>query len=397
MGKRVCMLLSYLPFLDARIFELEAKSLAKHGYEVTIIAPRQNGFLQDIDGKPFTRQFRNKSFKYQGIKIITYDCKRKSNHPRTHPLFQLGLRERADIYHAHELSSFYYGKEIKLALKKQNVKNVKLIYDSRQVTPDPFSQSMKEIEKRQSKKILLDSLKEADYTITVSDSIKAWYLSMDPLLPVEVIYNAPPLSSDFKVKGGNPNRLVAAHEGNVSDKNLHTIYTITDSCRKVMDFHFKLIGGPRYGEKISVPDHLQSRIIQSGWIQYESLSSLYSDVDIGLIELDPTSSLNHAFAMPGKLFNYLNNGVPVIVSKCSDMEKFVNTYQCGIVINRLNPTAADYVKGMVYLNKNRSMLRRMSINARKAMEEVYSWEHMEKRLINLYKSLDTDQRPYLLS
>ncbi|WP_165767916.1 glycosyltransferase family protein [Virgibacillus indicus] len=396
MKQKVCMLLCYLPFLDARIFECEAKSLLKHGYEVTIIAPRKNGYLFDIDGKPFTDRFRRKTFHYQGIKIVTYDSEKRTENPLLDPLYQLGLKENADFYQAHELNSFFYGKEIKVVLRKQKGKNAKLIYDSRQLIPDSFSLNINEETKQKWRRMLLENLKEVDYILTVSDSIKSWYLSIDPLLSVEVIHNSPPLTPSFKAKGEHTDRFVTAHEGNLSKATTQKIVSITDSISRVTDFQFKIIGGPRYGESISIPKHLQTKVNLSGWVPYHSLPATLSDVDIGLIDLDPSHSLNNAFSMPSKFFSFLNNGIPVVVNKCSDMDKFVNTHQCGIVINQLNPAPADYVKGIMHLYKNKQQLKQMSINARKAMVDVYSWIHMENRYIKVYKSFLTNRTQYLL-
>lgn len=393
------MLLCYLPFLDARVFECEAKSLLKDGYEVTIIAPRKGGFLFDIDGKPFKDCFLEKTFHHQGVEIVTYDSEKRTENPLSDPLYQLGLKEEADFYHAHELNSFTYGKEIKIALRKQKDKNVKLIYDSRQLIPDPFSSNIDGETRKKWMRTLLENVKEVDYILTVSDSIKAWYLSIDPFLPVEIIYNSPPLTPNFNVKGDGDytKRFVVAHEGNVSAESIEKILSATNSCSKIMDILFKFIGGPRHGESIAIPKQLQTSVNLFGWVNYHQIPDAMSDVDIGLIDLDPTHSLNNAFAMPSKLFSYLNNGIPVLVSKCSDMEKFVNTYQCGIVINKLNPAPSDYVKGMLYFYRNKPQLKQMSINARKTMEDVYCWEHMEKRLITVYHSIVSNQIQYLLS
>lgn len=43
-------------------------------------------------------------------------------------------------------------------------------------------------------------IKELDYVITVSDSIKEWYRTIDPQLPVQVIYNSPPLAANYESK-----------------------------------------------------------------------------------------------------------------------------------------------------------------------------------------------------
>ncbi|MDL4839766.1 glycosyltransferase [Aquibacillus rhizosphaerae] len=397
MSRKACFLLGYLPFLDARVFECEAKTLLKHGYQVTIIAPRKGGLLYDIDGKPFRTKFLEKTFVHQGIKVITYNSEERNENHLFDPLYQLGVKEKADIYHAHELNSFSYGKEIKMTLNKQKGNQAKLIYDSRQLTPDPYSLTIDEKTKQKWKNMLLTNLKEADYIITVSDSIKSWYLSIDPLLPVEVIYNSPPLVSNFKCKEENTKNFVVAHEGNLSKTTIQKIFAITDSTKNVMDFEFKVVGGPRYGDKLYAPDHIKDKIKRSDWVNYHSLPLVLSDVDLGLIDLDPTHSLNNCFSMPSKFFSYLNNGIPVLVNKCSDMDKFVNTYQCGIVINKLNPTPADYVKGIVYLYQNKARLKQMSINARKAMEDTYSYEHMESRLVTIYRSFESKQTNYLLS
>lgn len=393
------MLLCYLPFLDARVFECETKSLVKYGFDVTIIAPRKGGFLLNIDGKPITDRFREKTFHHQGVKIVTYDSEKRAADPFSDPLYQLGIKEEADFYHAHELNSFSYGREIKIALNRKKGKNVKLIYDSRQLIPDPLSVNIDEKTREKWMKMLLENVKEADYIITVSDSIKAWYLSIDPLLQVEVIYNSPPLAANYNVKGSGDyrQRFVVAHEGNITKESSEKILSATESCSKIMDILLKFIGGPRYGESILIPNDIQASVNLSGWVNYLDIPGMMSDVDIGIIDLDSTQSLNNTFAMPSKLFSYLNNGVPVLVSKCSDMEKFVNTYQCGIVINKSNPASSDYVKGILYLYRNKPQLKQMSLNARKAMEDVYCWNHMEKRLIKVYQSLVSNQTKYLLS
>ena len=59
------------PFLDARIYKKEAKSLMKKGYVVTMIVPRKDGFLFDINGAIFKDRFLEKTFIYEGIKIVT--------------------------------------------------------------------------------------------------------------------------------------------------------------------------------------------------------------------------------------------------------------------------------------------------------------------------------------
>ncbi|UOR14054.1 glycosyltransferase [Halobacillus amylolyticus] len=400
------MVIAYHPFLDARIFRKEAKSLQKKGYHVTMIVPRRNGHLFDIDGTPFTKRFRNKVFTHEGIKMVTYNwesCKDQlskvlsnenvwETQGFTNQLTQLAIQQNADIYHTHEYLSLFAGVGIKRLMKKRKGKDVKLIYDSHELTPDPLNPRYSEKHRDELKQKLLIMLDEVDYVITVSDSIKSWYLSHKPKLPVEVIYNSPPLAQKYLPKEYGSNGLTIGYEGNFDDKKgmKEKIIGITELCSKKLDFQFKIVGGSRFNNPFAIPEPLQSNLTLTGWVDYLDIPNHLKDVDIGWIDLENVeNSLNFKYAMPNKFFSYLNNGIPILVNKCHEMEAFVNTHQCGVVVEKTNATAQDYADALLYLSQNKSNLKRMSLNSRKVMENLYSWEKMEKRLFNVYQQLLT--------
>lgn len=403
MPKKICMLVHSHPFLDARIYKKEVRSLVKKGYNVTMIVPRRKGLLFDIDKKPFNNRFLEQSFEYEGVKIVTYNSEeynvsieelRSNCFSTTHegfqdPLTKLGIKENADIYHAHEYLSFYSGIGIKRALHKLNGKKVKLIYDSHELTPDPLDRAYSSKEKLLTK-MLDHMLHEIDQVITVSESIKSWYLKKKPDLKVEVIYNSPPLSSNYTYVNSDKKGLNVCYEGGVHGKkgNLNKIIQITNKLAARMDFNFKIIGGLTNNRKILVPPSIQNNINITGWVDYHSIPNHMKDVDIGWIDFaDLSHSLNRYYAMPNKFFSYLNNGLPVVVNNCHDMKEFITKYECGYVVNKKNANAMDYVKALILLNNNKKILRQMSINARKVMEEKYCWELMEKRLYEVYEEL----------
>ncbi|UOQ94523.1 glycosyltransferase [Halobacillus shinanisalinarum] len=406
MSKRVCMVVAYHPFLDARIFKKEAKSLQKKGYHVTMIVPRRNGRLFDIDGTPFTNRFRNKVFTHEGIRIVTYEwesCRKQLSKVSsnenvwetqgfTNQLTQLAIQQNADIYHTHEYLSLFAGVGIKRLMKKRKGKDIKLIYDSHELTPDPLHPRYTEKQRDNLKQKLLIMLDEVDYVITVSNSIKSWYLSHKPKLPVEVIYNSPPLSKNYLPKQYSSNGLTIGYEGNLDDKKgmREKIIGITELCSKKLNFKFKIIGGSRFDNPFVIPKHLQSNITLTGWVDYLNIPKYMKDVDIGWIDLENVeTSLNNNYAMPNKFFSYLNNGIPVLVNKCHSMEAFIDAHQCGFVVQKTNVTSQDYADALLYLSENKSKLKTMSMNGRKVMENSYSWEKMEERLFNVYQQLLT--------
>src|SRR5690625_2180504 len=103
-------------------------------------------------------------------------------------------------------------------MKKQKGKDVKLIYDSHELTTDPLDHKYPEETRNKLKQKLLLMLEEVDYIITVSDSIKSWYLSHQPNVPVEVIYNSPPLSTNYSPKEYRSNHLTVGYEGSFDER-----------------------------------------------------------------------------------------------------------------------------------------------------------------------------------
>jgi len=406
MKKKICMLVHTHSFLDSRIFKKEAKTLQKNGYDVTMIVPRIKGKLFDIDKKPFENQFMEQSFVHEGIKIITYDFESFKPSPFemqrhinaadpnsfTNPLTQIGLKENADIYHAHEMASLFAGIGIKRMIKQKNNKDIKLIYDCHDLIPDPLdNKTLSKSYKTAMLRLLNSMLKEVDQLITVSHSIKSWFISKKPLLSNEIIYNSPPLNKKFKPKKFTGKELTVCYEGHVADNKKGSrdkIFKITELCSKQIDFTFKIIGGVLHGHSFELPESIQNHVELTGWVDYHSISKHMQDVDIGWIDLDDLQhSLNRSYALPNKLFSYLNNGIPVVVNKCHELEEFIRTHQCGLVINKTKATAEDYAEAFLYLDSNRETLKQMSMNARNAMERLYSWENMEKRLLKVYESL----------
>ncbi|WP_059103227.1 glycosyltransferase [Shouchella shacheensis] len=402
MKEKVCFLVSEHPFLDARIFKKEAKSLSMKGYDVTLIVPRRNGHLFDIDGTAFTDTFTESTFIHEGIKIVTYEQKHSEKNIKTYhyniqsrgfhrfndQLTRLGVAQEADIYHAHEFLSFYSGIGIKRTLGAKG-KQVKIIYDSHELVPDPKTLEGAAIKKRM-KQTLEIMLKEVDYVITVSESIKSWYRSIHPTLPIEVIYNSPPLTPHYEKKLYDKNRLVIGYEGTINKNkgNPQKLMEIVEACNKKFGLRAKIIGGCTDSHWI-VPSHLEDKVEMAGWIRYESIPDAMKKIDIGWIDLDVRNSLNRTFAMPNKFFSYLNNGIPVLTNKCVDMERFIQRHQCGVVVNKENASADDYADALAFLFENKSKLRELSENARKVMEEQYSWEHMTNRLYSVYKRVAT--------
>lgn len=356
--KKVCFLVSEHPFLDARIFKKEAKSLAKHGFNVTMIVPRKKGYLFDVDGTVFTDRFLKDDFVYEGIRIKTYDQEQirpddqwkqfyrhllKAGVPaELCPLMALGILENADIYHAHELYSLYAGVMIKRSLLQKG-KHPALIYDSHELEPDPLVKEADRIKKikRESLKIML---KATDTVITVSPSIKSWFHSLDETVPAEVIYNSPPLSAPPRAGQGKNRELVLAFEGVMNEKrgSFSKLMAIIEKSNRQFPLRAMIIGGNKRTEKeLEIPPSIKDQVTLTGWIDYSKIEEAMQGADIGWIDLDARHSLSYRYAMPNKFFSYLTNGLPVLVNQCPDMATFIEKHDCGYVVPGLEASRDD--------------------------------------------------------
>ncbi|MCH1626282.1 glycosyltransferase family protein [Ferdinandcohnia quinoae] len=397
MSVKVCMLSKFNTIFDSRMFKNEAKSLLKNGFNVTSINPRYGGYLCNLDFTTIRDKFLEKFFIYEGIQVLTYEyyqepldtmltnIKRRTHHAFNDPLMEAGLTVDAEIYHAHSIYSLYAGIGIKRAMKESG-KEIKLIYDCRDMNVDPLNNRP---DKHKLMELLLHMLDEVDYLLTVSQSIKAWYLSLKPNLPIELIYNSPPLVRMEEEKIFNEAGLTACYEGIVHSQRggLEKILRITELMNDQILFQFMILGGLTRGHRIVVPEKFKEQVTHHNWVDYHSIPDYMKDVDIGWIDLDMRFSLNRMFAMPNKFFSALNNGVPVVCNKGNDMENFIRFHHCGLVIDKYSPSAEDYADAFIYLDQHRDELKTMSKNARYAMESHYSWEFMEKRLVDVYHRL----------
>lgn len=381
-------------FQDARIFRKQAISLRKLGHEVTIVAGRykKGSYLLGPDRDWLKdKRFQKDSFIYEDVNFLTYVFK----HPReSHipgmiralqedrqdyfidTLYDKALSTDADVYHAHEWHTLYEAVQIKRSLRKKG-RNVKVIFDAHELYAENSLMTL--------------MMKEVDHLITVSESIKEIYIKRYPGIPVTLIYNSPSYQEEIPVKNENEDSFTIAYEGMVTEGKGHPekILDITNLCKSKMEnFRFKIIG------KIPVREYyrvMREKIndnpyIESRWVDYHELPRELSNVHVGYIFFE-TSEENKNYALPNKLFSYLNNGLPVVVNQAHEMKNFVEKHQCGIVVEKKDPTAEEYVEAILKLYQDRQLLNQMSKNGREAMRTIYCWERMEERLAEVYNSL----------
>jgi glycosyltransferase involved in cell wall biosynthesis len=120
-----------------------------------------------------------------------------------------------------------------------------------------------------------------------------------------------------------------------------------------------------------------------GVVPRERVSEMMNRVRAGMLPAHP--SRMYMLAYPVKMFEYMAAGIPVIISDFPAWREFVETAQCGLLVDPLDPR--DIAKAIEYILSHPVEAAAMGRNARKAMQTEFNWSHEEKTLLGLYERL----------
>jgi glycosyltransferase involved in cell wall biosynthesis len=121
-----------------------------------------------------------------------------------------------------------------------------------------------------------------------------------------------------------------------------------------------------------------------GRISYQRALELSSTADVLFATYDPAIE-NHRYASPNKVFEAMMLGKPVVVARNTNVDRLIEQYQCGLVVDYGDITGLEGALRSLY--EDHELRSRLGKNARQAYESTYHWTEMETRLLNLYASL----------
>jgi glycosyltransferase involved in cell wall biosynthesis len=89
-------------------------------------------------------------------------------------------------------------------------------------------------------------------------------------------------------------------------------------------------------KQLTVEKGLSGQVIFKGRLLPEELAALTMSADMG-ISLEEDLGLNYRYALPNKLFDYIQCRIPVLCSALPEMSRIVETYGIGIATREKNP------------------------------------------------------------
>jgi glycosyltransferase involved in cell wall biosynthesis len=133
-------------------------------------------------------------------------------------------------------------------------------------------------------------------------------------------------------------------------------------------------------EKLVEKEKLQTRVEFTGRLPLEKLSELTQQADLGL-SIEEDLGLNYRFALPNKLFDYIQAQIPVLVTNLPEMVAIVEQYGVGEITSSLEPKElAEKIEDSLFNIGKREMWKS---NLKVASKEL-TWEKEEKIVYEMY-------------
>lgn len=290
------------------------------------------------------------------------------------------LIEKADILVANDLDT------LPAVYAASRIKKIPVVYDSHEY----FTEVPELIGRKWVKRFweVLESflLPRIKFAYTVSDSISREYLQKYGIA-MQVVRNLP-----FKIaekqhpekllRNGNEKIIICQGSLNMGrglELAIRAMQFI-DGTRLVIagtgDVENKLHELTRYLG-------LQEKVSFLGRILPEELTQYTSQADLG-ISLEEMLGLNYYYALPNKLFDYIQARIPVLVSDLPEMAAVVRQYDIGMVNHTHDPHELALILTEMLINNSKRQIWQKNLD--KAAAEL-CWENEEPILNGIYRKV----------
>jgi glycosyltransferase involved in cell wall biosynthesis len=168
------------------------------------------------------------------------------------------------------------------------------------------------------------------------------------------------------------------------DRIIQTMPSILD---KIPECRLRIVGSGAMQEKLKrmAGDlNVAGSVEWRGWMPLDRMPDLVGECDIGLVPHKPTEHTNTT--IPHKLFQYMAMKKPVLVSDCGPLERVIGETGAGRVFRYDDPVSIVEMIGQM---KDKSVRQAIGEKGFRAVQNTYNWDRDGKRLLDLYRGLES--------
>jgi glycosyltransferase involved in cell wall biosynthesis len=384
MPRALSILLSPLTH-DSRVLR-QVAALSRQGHETYVFALHEKD-LPAREKHPTYRLvstrllFTKRSFKFGLSEVMNYA-------EAALRLVVAGAWLKPDLIHANDLKALPIGYAV------AKLTGARLVYDSHELWSDPGYVNSKRFPGwafRLAVQLERYLSSRADAVITVSDGIARCMADTLGIPTPLVVRNVPPrhywkpnsscvsLHEALRLSSTIP---IVLHLGSVSPER---VLPLIESMRDVPPPTVLVFLG-----KVEDPAPLKSKAQECGVteriyfhppVASSEICNYAKSAALGVSVLE-TKCLNFKYALPNKLFEYLQAGLPVVVNDSSERADLVRAYEVGETFPDSDPRAlARAIMTILNDTGKREHYQKQAFRAAKEL----NWEREESRLLEVYQ------------
>ena len=358
MSKKIILSVTNDLVTDQRVHKV-ATTLQNNGYDVTLIGRKLDGSL------PINREYKTKRFRLFFNKKIWFYAEYNLR------LFFYLLFNKFDLYISNDLDTLLPNFII------SKLKRKALVYDSHELFCEVPELNERKFQKTVWRKLESFLLTKITNNITVCKSISEEYEKLYGC-KFEVVRNVP--SQKDKCGSKVKKDVVLIYQGALNKDR--GIELMVESMKYMADYKLWIIGSGDLEEELRLlikKVGVDENVNLFGRKNFEELTRITCKASLGL-SLERDTSASYHFALPNKLFDYIQANIPVVVSNLPEMRRIVDDYGVGEVFYggtpkdlavQIKAIITDGVKYTEYVKKS------------KLASEKLIWENEYKVYLNV--------------
>lgn len=200
-------------------------------------------------------------------------------------------------------------------------------------------------------------------------------------------YFIPELSSNNKLKDLAKNKKIILYQGSLNIGR--GLEQVIDAVNLIQDtVIFVIIGDGDISYKLKQQSKqlkLEKTIFFLGRLPYEELPAYTPQADLGISLEQPNFGLSYNYALPNKLFDYIQAEIPILGSHLSGIQSIVETLQIGKTVSEFTPETLS--ANILEMLNNENDIRQWKTNLKKAKKEL-CWNNEKQALKNIFNIWD---------